>query len=203
MVDDPTYYANWEVGQEPVFVNRRKSFDESGVGWHPTSGVASRHVMWLRLRVTAMGATVIGNNISWEAPMIRLHLYGEPDTSADTQRLAFVTTGGADKLFFDFGDVDPSETLTQQFRVKNLHGSLTANNVTVRVNAPNTDVDNTPSATQFCKLSTDGVNWADYVSFASIAPGGTSDIITLRVKPQTGLLGPWSPRLSATVEGWA
>jgi hypothetical protein len=199
---DSVYWDIWPTIGEAVPPHRRQRFVDTGRGWHDVSGGASRQVKWLRMRVTAMGANVYSaSNYSGSQPQFRLHVYGAPDTSADTQRVSFVTTAGAANPSLDFGDLDPTELPTKQFRIKNNHGSLTAEDVKVSILAANPTL-SIPAPDSWCKLSLDGVSWASDVDIASIAPGGTSDIITLRVIPQPGVMGPWSPRMQATVEEW-
>lgn len=189
---------------EKVFPNRRRQNDPDGVGWRHTPGTAGRQVMWLRMRVVGKGARIYSYYSDYQIPQFKLHLYGEPDTTADSKRLSFVTTAGAAKPFFDFGEINAKHgAYTQQFRLKNESSTLTAGTVKARILAPNPTLSTTDAPDSWCKLSTDGVSWANEVTFTSLAPGATSDIITMRVIPQPGIMGPWAPRMQATVGGWS
>lgn len=189
-----------------IFGNRRNEFSELGVGWHPTFGAATRQVFWVRVRVTGRHANMLRSdadaNPPTARPTMKLHLYGEPDTTADTdRRLEFVTTGGSTKLFFDFGDVTAGETLIQQFRIKNLSSSETADEVYLQIHPANPSL-TTSAPDDWCRLSLDGVIWGDVIGPLTIDPGDVSDIITLRVISLPNIYGPWSPRLQAYVEEW-
>lgn len=194
-----------EITEMPrrVFSGRRNSFDLAGEGWRLVSGGASRHVRWIRLRSTEWGTQYFANN--GQGVMyanMKLHLYGEPDDSADSNRLAFVTSAGANKPFFDFGDLHAGQVLTQDFKIKNLSSTLTASGASIEI-LPQNPSRTIPSPELWCEMSIDGgVSWYSDIPLGDILPGGESALISLRVSPEPGTFGPWSPRLRASVEEW-
>lgn len=183
-----------------AFPQRRMANDVSGVGWRPVYGDASRQVMWLRLRVTGIIANTTNTSATNPWSYLKLHLYGEPDTTADTQRLQFVDSAGVYKPFFDFGDISKVDTVSQVFRIKNMHSSLTAESVVLSIQASNPTMA-VPSPDTWCKVSLDGTLWGSSVSLGDIDPSDVSDLVTLRVMAEPGILGPWSPRIQVIATG--
>jgi hypothetical protein len=203
---EPSSTANtpWHVSRR-AFATRRLSADGGGSrGWRATVGSATRHARWVRVRALSRGDTVSHTTMAEDRDAratMKLHLYGEPDTSASNDRLRFVTTAGDAKSFFDFGELGASDDVVQQFRIENL-SDKDALGVVLSVNAANPDVTENP-AFAFCRLSIGGGAYSLVVGPLDIAAGTTSDIVSLRVQPDAGRFGPWSPRLTATVEEWS
>lgn len=198
--------APYHARAREAFTTRRRSFGLDGIGWHETAGASTRQVSWVRARVlgggTYLASSSLNNTGGYPARgTMKLHLYGEPDTNASDARLQFVSLGGAFKGAFDFGDMSEGDSSIQQFRVQNLH-TLEARGVVLNVNAANPDVTDNP-AFEFCRLSVNGGAYSASVGPFDIPALSSSDIVSLRVQPGAGRFGPWSPRLTATLEEWA
>lgn len=182
---------------------RRQSTGPGEPGWRTVTGGASRQVTWLRLvpYQIASGISISGSQTSLRlAAWYKLHLYGEPDTAADDDRLGFTDVAGAEKLSFDWGDIGQGSEYTQGFRVKNLSDDLTATGVQVSILSPNPTVLESPQT--WLQMSDDGVIWDTSLVLPDLGPGESSDPITLRVQAGVNLVGPSGPRLAVEVEEW-
>lgn len=188
----------WSIAYE----NFRKQNGVTGsLGWREVAGAPTRQVRWVRIRVAGLGPQIIsGFGTTASAAMLKLHLYGEPDTTADERRLQFVDDLGGQKLFFDWGDVTPGQEMTQEFRIKNLSTVETASGVSVGILPSNPDVP--PNPHSWLRMSLDGVAWDSVVVLPDLAPGVVSDPVTLRLQVGENLVGPWGPRMTAEVEEW-
>lgn len=181
---------------------RLKSVEDVGI--FEMTGPATRQVRGLRfVRTTA----IIGSNsVLGNGPQkVVLHLYGESDTTAMDDRLAFwspivdlpVTT-----MHFDWGDTPLASSADKSFRIKNLSDTLTANAILIdAVSAVATGV---PAPDTFLLFSTDaGVTWLTSVEIAALSPGAvTGEILVRRVVPANAPLSNWAPRIVADAEGW-
>jgi hypothetical protein len=129
------------------------------------------------------------------------HLFGKPTSGGDRLELWHPSlsqrVGGA---HFDWGNAPQGSTGDVQFRVKNTSGSLTANTVTVSVEAP---TDTSPSVSGQHTLSDNGVTFGATVSLGSLAPGAVSGVLTLRrATPSNAALGLWTFRVKAAAGSW-
>jgi len=138
-----------------------------------------------------------------------LHLYGKrsavatqyltlwrPNTAAGSE-----PTGDsrATSAHFDWGDVPRSSSADRKFRVKNEHGTLTANDVTITIEAL---TDTTPSVPGQFLFSDDGVNFAASLNIGNLAPGALSaDLWVRRTTPSNASLSVWSARILAEADG--
>lgn len=182
---------------------RKESTGPDVPGWRAVTGLATRQVTWLRFKFNPQRGLSTGSTSPPGTTMgiaYKLHLYGEPDTAAGTDRLIFTDVSGNPKTSFDWGDIGRSSTHTQTFKVKNLSSTKTAEGVSVGVQLPDPSVLEAPQT--WLKLSLDGVIWSDTVLLPDLAPGASSGTITLRVQAGTTMAGPSGPRLSAEVEEW-
>lgn len=135
-------------------------------------------------------------SIDFNAQVRGWHLYGYPSTPALQLVEAGVDTplGGA---HFDLGDILAGSTHDRTFRVKNAHGSLTANDITVSA-----------SSLTFTMASgitfSDGGAFAATLAIASLAPGAISNVITMRrTVAASGEGGLKAARLLATPLTWS
>lgn len=171
------------------------------LGIVPVAGAATRNVRAIRLTLTlppsAGGVDSVG-------PAMKLHVYGEPDTTAIGSRLDF-WQADIDQRFSpedsDWGDVPLTTTKDRSFRVRNRSTDETAVNVRVALEAAASST--TPAPSGFFLLSLDGVIWQGAILLASLSPGMLSPEIFIRmVVPSDAQLSNWSPRIIAEVEEW-
>jgi hypothetical protein len=132
--------------------------------------VALNNVRGIRLRWNQSGG--------WGGESICVfHLYGtRPTTGVD--RLAFwhpstdQAIGAAD---LDFGDIAQGTSMTKQFRIKNISGTLTANSITLQVS------DLLPEYTGTgLQVSTDNVTYQNSVNIGNLASGIISPTLYVR-----------------------
>jgi hypothetical protein len=132
-----------------------------------------------------------------------MHVFGKPSTG-QTRYLILTDTGGTEVggAYFDYGD-DPrgGSTEDKTFKVKNGHGSLTANSVTVNFNVL---TDKSPSfATQYT-FSTDGTTFSSSLSLGNLAPGASSGTLTVRrTTPSNAQLGLETGFILAAASSWS
>lgn len=135
---------------------------------------------------------------------LNMHLYGEPSPGENLQRLEIwhptldQRLGPAD---LDWGDVPRNTTETRQFRIKNMHGSLTANSVRAAMSAL---TDTVPSVVGQQAISKDGSTWASQQTLSSpLGPGAISPILYIRrTTPANATLSLWWYRLFADCTSW-
>ena len=164
-------------------------------GWVPVFGAAASNVLSLRLRFEQVPL-----HFQTARVFLGLHLYGEPAAGATTERLVFVSESGTD-IDFDWGDVELASSEVVSFRVKNLSPTKTASTIELSVAASNRSW--TPAPHLMLTLSDDGVTWSNILTLSELAPGASSPVLQMKlVTPNTGILGPWGPRLVAEVGEW-
>jgi hypothetical protein len=134
---------------------------------------------------------------------ISLHLYGVTAEGANPNRLALwhptldQPIGCAD---LDWGDVPRASTDNSQVRIKNLSSTLTANTITVSVDAL---TDTTPSVPAQHTLSIDGGAFGPTCAVETLAPGEISSALTLRrTTSSNAVLSLWAARISAIALSW-
>lgn len=129
----------------------------------------------------------------------RVHVYGSPSAGAAPNRLRFwdpTLDQAVTPAFFDWGDVNRSTTLTKTFRIKNPSSTLTANSVTLAVEALS---DTSPTNTSAHEFSTDNITFASSINIGNLAPGALSSVLYVRrTTPASGVLGLWWCRLVAS-----
>lgn len=131
-----------------------------------------------------------------------IHLYGEPAPNENLKRLEFwhpTLDQRIDPAHLDWGDVARSSTADKTFRIKNLHATLTANDVRV---AQEVLTDANPSVpAQF--LISQGGSFLAQQTIGDLSPGATSGVLTLRrVTPSNAVLSLWWHRLFAEPTSW-
>lgn len=136
----------------------------------------------------------------------KLHLYGEPIPGANPKRLEIwhptldQRLGAAD---LDWGNVPRNSTETRQFRVKNMHPTLTANSVRV---AQEILTDTSPSVVGQHAISKDGgVSWGAQQTIGNLAPGAISTTILQfrRTTPSNAIMSLWWERVFADCSSWS
>lgn len=128
--------------------------------------------------VTGIRVRWNGNNGSpFEYRAYVLHIYGSrPITGVN--RLAFwnpSTDNALTAAYLDFGDIAQGTTVTRQFRIKNLSGTLTANSISIAVS------DLLPEySSGGVEVSTDNVVYASSVNIGNLASGVISSTLYVR-----------------------
>lgn len=152
------------------------------------------------IRAVRVGVTyALGASDLW---CTQFHLYGTIATGQNPDRIRIwhptldQEVGGA---YFDQGNVPRGSTLDTQFRLKNNSSTYTANNVVVSIEAL---TDTSPSVPGQYTFSTGG-SYAATQNISSIAPLGTSGLITLRrITPTNATLSLWDARIKAIPTTW-
>lgn len=147
-------------------------------------------------------ALTSGSNVFVQA----FHLYGSISSGETPDRLALWHPTldqplSASPAHLDFGDMQRGQTVTKQFRIKNLSPDLTASTVAVSLAAP-TDAD--PSLLSQFMLSEDGSTYSAELTLPSIGPQSISAPLWVRsAVPADGQLGVWALRLTAAPANWS
>lgn len=143
-----------------------------------------------------------GNQIAGHTSSI--HLYGEPAPGENLQRLEIwhptldQRIGPAD---LDWGDVPRNSSAIRSFRIKNMHPTLTANNVRAAMSIL---TDTSPSVVGQQSISKDGVTWAAQQTLTNpLGPGAISPILQIRRQtPSNASLSLWWYRLFSDASSW-
>lgn len=149
-----------------------------------------------------IGIKIIGAS---SLPTVRaFHVYGSPASSATPDRLQLwhpTTNARVDPDYFDWGDVPRSSSADRSFRVKNMSGTLTANDIEVYIEAL---TPGSPSVNGMHTLSTNGGStFLTSATIDELSPGEISDVLILRrVIPTDAQVGVWSSRIGADVGSW-
>ena len=177
----------------------RRSAAETGSGWVAVSGAATRQLRGVRMELMDFY-----EGYPRGATLLNLHLYGEPDTNADEDRLSFISTSGGDPDFA-YGDLYPGLVVTKPFKMRNRSTVRTASGVEIyAVESSPTAVEmNLPSLASALEFSTNGTTWASTLTVSSLAPGADSATLYMRLTVPSGVLGPRGPRLMAEVGAWS
>jgi hypothetical protein len=133
-----------------------------------------------------------------------LHLYGTPASGENLQRLELwhpTLDQSLEAAALDWGDVPRLTEETRTFRVKNLHGSLTANTPTITTNIL---TDTTPSIPAQITYSDDDATWLSQITIANLAPGAISPLLYhRRLTPDDANLSLWWYRILPIALSWA
>jgi hypothetical protein len=140
--------------------------------------------------------------LSW----IVMQLYGRPSATSDRLELWHPTLDQSLNLtpaYFDYGDVARGTgPVTKGFRIKNLSTSLTANSITVGVEAP-TD-SSAPTYVSQTQFSYNGGSYASTAGLASLAPTAISQPFTAKLDVSaSAILGVWAQRYYAQAGSWS
>lgn len=161
------------------------------------SAITATGIKAMRLKFTQTSP-----NDSGAAFIRSMHLYGTPNVAA-TRYLAVTDTGGTEVggAYFDFDD-DPRGVGTEviQFKVKNLHGTLTANTITVGREVRS---DKSPSFIDDYEFS-DGGAYASSLSLGNLAPGASSGTLSIkRTTPIDAQLGLEVGLITVVAASWS
>lgn len=179
-----------------TYYRQDSSTSPDGYGWTPLAGAGTRDVRALRILID--GLTPEGSPQG--AGLYHLHVYGEPEVS-NTNRLSFTSPTG-EAMDFNLDDVVQGDVIMRSFKVRN--NSLTKTATGIELVAIEASPASTPSLAGAMQFSANGTVWSSTLTVASLAPGESSSTLYLRVTvPTTGVLGPWSPRVSAEVGVWS
>lgn len=165
------------------------------------AGAATRQVRGIRISTTVRPNSVDSYNATFH-----LHLYGEPDTEAITQRLEFWQESSDLRVSADYmgwGDVPLASTEDKTFRIRNMSPTDTANLIVVEARAAASTT--TPSPHGFLTFSDDGgTSWDSSITILALGPETTSaPIMVRRVVPSGAILSNWSPRIIANAGSWS
>lgn len=132
-----------------------------------------------------------------------MHIYGHRHTLSD---LVFwhPTIDQALRLTpaqFDFADIAKSSSVDKTFRIKNAHGTQTANGVVL---SSSVRPDATPTIVGQVQFSQDGTNYANTQNIGNLAPGAISPVLHIKDSPSsTAQTGLWYPRAKAAATSWS
>ena len=134
--------------------------------------------------------------------VMTVHLYGSIPTLNSPNRLRIIDETDDDiAAQLDFGNILQRNSSTRQFKVFNNSATLTANNITVGIDAP---TDATPSLVGQYQVSTDNVAFANQVNIGNLSPGQSSGTMYLKdAVADNATLGPWTVRLIAHPVTWS
>lgn len=172
------------------------------LGWETLGGgTTTRNVRALRISRRDVYSLVLGSGNTG----VTLHLYGEPDTLASDDRLAFWRPAADLPLAagaLDWGDTPVGSSADKSFRVRNLSTTQTAQDIVLDV-LPGSPAGVPPVDGYLLFSLDDGETWEQTVSLTSLSPGATSSLIRVRrVVPSDAALGPYAPRLISQVGAW-
>lgn len=132
-----------------------------------------------------------------------LHLYGSISEGQTLDKLAIwhpTDDVPIDAGYFDWGDIAQGSVSTRQFRVKNLSSTKTAKAIDITKSATG---EAAQSLLAYHKFSVDTQQNLDTVRLSQVAPGATSQIVTMSINlPSTAPLGPKTVRVQAKPTEW-
>lgn len=155
----------------------------TGPNWIDSSGPFKPYY---RANLTAFGPLTNVRGIRWRQGHANnfaswhraycLHVYGSrPTTGVD--RLAFwhpTSDQALTAAYLDFGDHAQGTSTTRQLRLKNISGSLSANDITITVN----DTDNEFNGN--LQLSLDNATYMNSINIGNLGAGVISNVIYVR-----------------------
>jgi hypothetical protein len=142
----------------------------------------------------------IGNSgLSNNRTVSSFHLYGSIVPGSSTDGLRFWDPNSNAEVpgsYFDWGSFPRATGATREFRMKNMHSSLTAYSVSCSIEAL---TDANPSIVSHHSLSNDGINWGPTAEVGTLGPGVVSSKMYLRrITPADADLSLWTARIKAT-----
>ena len=134
------------------------------------------------------------------------HLFGKPSATSDRLELWHPTLDQpltTTPAHFDYGDVTRGAgPITKDFRIKNLSTTLTANSLTVGVEALTDSA--APTYVSQTQFRYNGGSYASTATLASLAPSTISQTFTAKLDPPSNaVLGQWSQRYYAQAGSWS
>lgn len=143
-----------------------------------------------------------GGSLSSASRFYTVHLYGTPTVTSTFGLSIWHPTLNQEVTgaYFDWGDVAQSSTGTRQFRVKNQHPSLTAQGISVSMEAL---TPGSPSIVAAHTFSTDNVTYTSSIAPADLAAGAISPILYIkRTLPSNAPLSVWAGRIVAAASAF-
>lgn len=133
-----------------------------------------------------------------------VQLYGYPTAASDRLEFWHPTLDQSLNLtpaYMDWGDVPRSSSNSRDVRIKNISSGLTANTITVGVEALQ---DGTPAVVGMHTFSYLGGAYGATASIPSLAPGAISGLVTVKLDlTATAPVSIWSQRLYANAGSWS
>lgn len=172
-------------------------------GPQPLAGAGTRQLKAVRFEQESS----YGGSVGTRANQINvIHIYGEPDTTANDQRLAFWQPA-ADEIitprWFDWLDVPVSSSADKSFRIKNMSASDTATDVLIDALAPASTTVPAPDG-QMLFSADGGTTWTSTLNLAALSPGAVSGVLRVRrTTPADAPLSNWAPRIIAEAMSWS
>ncbi len=131
------------------------------------------------------------------------HLYGEPATGENPDRLRFwhpTLDQEVSGAYLEWGDTPRLSTETRTFRIKNNSASLTAYSIVV---APEALTDGSPSIACMYMFSINAAPFDSPITITSLGPGAISPVISVRrTWTATTPLSLWWQRITAIAGSW-
>ncbi len=157
-------------------------------------GTPSQNVRGVRLSASSAASSSIR----------ALHIYADVSTLATTDRLAFWHPTLDEELepnYFDWGNVPRGSSADKSFRIKNVSSDLTANDVTIYMEALTPGV---PSVAGMHTISENGgATFLSSVTLTELLPGDLSSVLIVRrTVPLNAQVSVWSARIAADVANW-
>lgn len=178
------------IGQHDNTSDNSKPYYRSDIATLSLSNVTGIRVRWFG-----------GVNTGEISQIYVLHIYGSrPDVVVD--RLAFWHPS-SDQVIghaaLDFGDIAQGTSVTRQFRLKNLSGTLTANSITLQVSDLLPEYGGTD-----LEVSTDNVVYQSSVNIGNLASGAISSTLYVRrTVPGAASTTQRHARLLANAASWS
>jgi hypothetical protein len=146
----------------------------------------------------------IGNGgLSNHKRLSGFHVYGAVVPGTDSDRLRFWHPTLDEEVpghYFDWGNVPRATTLIREFRIKNVHPTLTAVGVGTTFEAL---TEASPTLASQHDFSTNGIVWSASASIGTLAPGQVSDVAYFRRNTSaTAALSVWSGRIIASASSY-
>lgn len=176
-----------------------------GFGWNTSSKPGYRTNITATVANNIRGIRFyIGNGgLSNDKRLSAFHIYGEVVPGTDSDRLRFWDPVSDEEVpghYFDWGNVPRATTLIREFRIKNVHPTLTAVGVGTTFEAL---TEASPTLVSQHDFSTNGVTWSAAAVIGDLAPGQISSVTYFRRNTSaTAALSLWSGRIIASAASY-
>lgn len=141
--------------------------------------------------------------LSSDRIIIGFHLYGRITPGEDSDRLRYwhpTLDQEVSGAYFDWGNVPRATALTREFRIKNVHPTLTAVGVSCSFEAL---TESNPTMVSQHEFSTNGLVWAPSANIGDLAPGAVSNVAYFRRNTSAvAPLGLWSGRIVTSASSY-
>jgi hypothetical protein len=167
--------------------------------------VAYRTTIQTETATGVRAVRILNSAIAFSSGFYTLHLYGHPSTGQNLDRLEWWHPTLDQSLILtpahlDWGNRPRSTTATKQIRLKNFSSVLTANSITVGMEALS---DSSPTFVSQHQFSLDNVTFTPTLSISTLAPGDITGIIYVKqTLSSTASLSLWTQRIYADAGAW-